>query len=973
MERFTAPRLRDGEEVIDTSPSVSDRVATTTCYMCACRCGIKVHLKDGTIRYIEGNRDHPVNKGVLCAKGSAGIMTQMSPAKLQKPLLRVGERGAGEFKEIEWDEALGLASKWLGDIRASDPKKLAFFTGRDQSQALTGWWAAQFGTPNYAAHGGFCSVNMAAGGLYSIGGSFWEFGEPDWHRTKYFLMFGVAEDHDSNPIKIGLGHLKGRKDAAGKPDAKFVSVNPIRTGYSAIADEWLGITPGSDGLFVLALVHELLRQDKIDLDFLVRYTNAPWLVVDAPGTAEHGLFARDDAGNPLCFDKVAGRPVSALLPEVWPQLMGAATLADGRSARPVFDLLATRYLDPAYAPDAVAAQTGISAATIQRIAAELAEAAFEQEIELPIAWTDWAGRRHDKVIGRPVAMHAMRGVSAHSNGFQTCRAIHLLQMLLGSIDCPGGFRYKPPFPRPIPPAVKPSAQCEGGKPLAGPPLGFPQGPDDLLIDEAGRPKRLDKAYSWEAPIAAHGLMQMVIHNAWKGDPYPIDTLFMYMANMAWNSSMNTAGTMRMLSDKDPATGAYRIPHFIYADAFYSETVAYADLVLPDTTYLERHDCISLLDRPICDADGLADSIRQPIIALDRDVRPFQDVLLDLGARLRLPGMVDAAGAPLYPGGLKDYMVKHERKPGIGMLAGWRGADGTKQGKGEPNPDQLQRYIDNGCFWRAEIPDSAKYYRHANQDYLTWAIEMGLMDKPEQIVLQLYSEPLARFRLAAEGHGKRQPPDAERARVKAHFDPLPIWYAPFGQNAVESDYPLHAITQRPMHMYHSWGSQNAWLRQIQGDNKLYINRRTAQGLGLKDGDWVWVESEHGRVKAPLQLMDGVNADTIWTWNAIGKRSGAWNLAPDASEAKTGFLLNHVISELLPPRADGHRYANADPITGQAAWYDLKVRLVKCAADEAQETSPSFPALKPPLKPAPTDVRYGGWFSRRKATSKKERAR
>ena len=126
-------------------------------------------------------------------------------------------------------------------IRATDPKKLAFFTGRDQSQALTGWWAAQFGTPNYAAHGGFCSVNMAAAGLYTIGGSFWEFGEPDWERTRYFLMFGVAEDHDSNPIKIGLGQLKNRP---ADNRAKFVSINPIRTGYSAIADEWIGITPG---------------------------------------------------------------------------------------------------------------------------------------------------------------------------------------------------------------------------------------------------------------------------------------------------------------------------------------------------------------------------------------------------------------------------------------------------------------------------------------------------------------------------------------------------------------------------------------------------------------------------------------------------------------------------------------------------------------------------------------------------------
>ena len=177
------------EPSVDTSEAIGDRVETTTCYMCACRCGIKVHLKDGTVRYIEGNRDHPVNKGVLCGKGSAGIMQHYSPARLKAPMKRVGPRGSNQFEEISWDEALALATDWLGEVRRSDPKKLAFFTGRDQSQSLTGWWAIQYGTPNYAAHGGFCSVNMAAAGLYTFGGSFWEFGEPDWEHTKYFMLF----------------------------------------------------------------------------------------------------------------------------------------------------------------------------------------------------------------------------------------------------------------------------------------------------------------------------------------------------------------------------------------------------------------------------------------------------------------------------------------------------------------------------------------------------------------------------------------------------------------------------------------------------------------------------------------------------------------------------------------------------------------------------------------------------------------
>lgn len=951
--------MTTSENPVDTSPEVADEVKTTTCYMCACRCGIKVHLKDGKIRYIQGNRDHPVNKGVLCAKGSAGIMTQYSPAKLTKPLKRVGERGSGEFEEIEWDEALEIATGWLGRIRETDPRKLAFFTGRDQSQSLTGWWASQFGTPNHAAHGGFCSVNMAAAGLYSIGGSFWEFGEPDWDRAKYFLMFGVAEDHDSNPIKTGLGKLKTR-------GAKFVSVNPVRTGYSAIADEWLGIKPGTDGLFVMALIHELLRTGNIDENYLATYTNSAWLVIQDPGAADDGLFARNEEGAPLVWDGEKNAIASGMDITAKPVLVRDVELDDGRKAVPAFQLMAERYLDPKYTPDAVAEKTGVPAATTKRIAAEIAHVAFKESIEINTPWTDAYGRKHDKFIGRPVAMHAMRGISAHSNGFHTCRAIHLLQTLIGSVDCPGGFRNKPPFPKAIPPALKPAGKpgdIQPGQPMKGPPLGFPTGPEDLLVEADGRPVRIDKAFSWEFPLSSHGLMHMVISNAWKGDPYPIDTLFMFMANMSWNSSMNTSGTIKMLTDKDPETGEYKIPRIIYSDAFYSEMVTYSDLILPDTTYLERWDAISLLDRPICEADAVQDAIRQPVIEPDRDVRPFQSVLIDLGARLGLPGLTNEDGTPKYPGGYPDYIVNHERAPGIGPLAGWRGEDGESHGKGAPNPNQLDRYVENGCFWSHEFPEEHRFFKFANKGYLDWAKDVGFIGSTEPIVLQIYSEVMQKFRNAARGHGDIQPPERERARVDTYFDPMPIWYPPFEHSMIDTDeYPIHALTQRPMQMYHSWGSQNAWLRQITGSNKMYMNADAAKKMDIAEDDWIWVESYHGRIRVQASLMDGVEESTVWTWNAIGKRSGQWGLDENAAESKKGFLLNHVISELLPPRDDGYRYANSDPVTGQAAWYDLRVKIRKADPAEDAISYPQFEAAAKPagIKPSPAKLDYGKMF-------------
>ena len=957
---------------IDTSPSVGDEVKHTTCYMCACRCGIKVHLQDGEIRYIQGNRNHPVNQGVLCAKGSAGIMNYKSPARLTKPLRRVGPRGSGEFKEIEWEEALDVAVAWLARCRATNPRRLAFFTGRDQSQSLTGWWAQQFGTPNFAAHGGFCSVNMAAGGLYTIASAFWEFGEPDWEHNKYFMMFGVAEDHDSNPIKTGLGKLKGR-------GAKFVSVNPVRTGYSAIADQWIGIRPGTDGLFVMALIHELLKAGRIDEEYLVRYTNVHWLVIDNPGGADHGLYIRDDDGVAQCWDGEKQALASVADVDAKPILVGDVTLPDGRRAVPSFQRLAEQYLDERYAPEAVAAETGVPAETIRGIAADLARVAFEEAIELPIRWTDSFGRSHDKVIGRPVAMHAMRGISAHSNGFHTCRAIHILQLLLGSIDVPGGMRYKPPYPKALNSLPKPFGRhrdVQPNTPLAGPHLGFPMAPDQLLIDEDNRPQRIDKAFSWEAPLATHGLMHMVITNAWKGDPYPIDTLFMYMANMAWNSSMNTSGVMEMLTDRDEATGEYKIPRIIYADAFFSEMVPYADLILPDTTYLERWDCISLLDRPISHADAAADAIRHPVVEPDRDVRAFQTVLLDLGARLGLAGMVNEDGSAKYPGGYPDYITNHQRRPGLGPLAGWRGADGNEHGRGEPNPDQLRRYIEHEGFWEYELPEGHRYYRFANKDYLAWAEGMAFVTNRDQIVMKIYSEALQKFRLAAEGHGEVQPPDSERERIRTYFSPLPIWYPPIEEQMVDgAEFPLHAITQRPMQMYHSWGSQNAWLRQITGDNRLYMARETGAKLGISDGDWVWVTSHNGRIKVRAALMDGVNKDTVWTWNAIGKRPGAWNLDADAPEGTKGFLLNHLISELLPANDAGTRYSNSDPLTGQAAWFDLRVRVEKAAPAEQGALEPSFqPTAKPPsMVPPPKILRYGAPFRAARETDETGPAR
>jgi len=98
--------------------------------------------------------------------------------------------------------------------------------------------------------------------------------------------------------------------------------------------------------------------------------------------------------------------------------------------------------------------------------------------------------------------------------------------------------------------------------------GWPSDPDDLFSTRMAS-VRIDKAFSWEYPLAAHGLMHNVITNAWRGDPYPIDTLLIFMANMSWNSTMNASEVRKMLADKDE-NGEYKIPFIAVCDAFHSE-------------------------------------------------------------------------------------------------------------------------------------------------------------------------------------------------------------------------------------------------------------------------------------------------------------------------------------------------------------------------------------------------------------------
>ena len=371
-------------------------------------------------------------------------------------------------------------------------------------------------------------------------------------------------------------------------------------------------------------------------------------------------------------------------------------------------------------------------------------------------------------------------------------------------------------------------------------------------------------------------MHNVITNAWRGDPYPIDTLLLFMANMAWNSTMNTSEIRKMLNDKHARMGEYKIPFLVVCDAFQSETTAFADLVLPDTTYLERHDVMSILDRPISDFDGPTDSVRVPVVPPKGECKPFQEVLIELASRLKFPAFVQRGRHAQVPR-LSGLHHQLRDRSGLGHRISFRLA---RQGRRQVHARRAQS---------APVGDvRAEQLRLSPQAAALVPVHAQLEPRLHGVGAARAHPPLHRsrrhpdlFGSAAEipPRGARQGRGAQAARASCRRASTTSSIRCRSTTSrskrsrrTSSAFPLRAVTQRPMAMYHSWDSQNAWLRQIHAHNHLFVNPAVARAAGIADGGWMWVESPWGKVRCLASYSEAVEPGTVWTWNAIGKARG-----------------------------------------------------------------------------------------------------
>jgi thiosulfate reductase / polysulfide reductase chain A len=452
-----------GAEVHPPGWRGTQRVAkvATICEMCFWRCGVLASVADGRVVRVEGNPDHPLTRGRLCARGNAGTGLLYDPDRLKYPLLRTGARGQGAFRRASWDEALTTLAGRLEHLKtAHGPESVAFFP-HGNSARFFGTLLRAYGTPN-SAEPSFaqCRGPREVGYTLTFGR---ELGSPEPLDLEHARMIVLIGSHlgenvfTSQVTAFAEGLSRG---------AKLAVVDPRFSTAAAKADWWLPIKPGTDIALLLAWMHVLIAESLYDREYIERY----------------------------------GSGFSELAAHVAP-----------------------------CTPEWAAEITELPADQIRATARAMGEAS------------------------PAVVVHPGRHVTWYGDDTQRARAMAILTALLGAYGRKGGLLLPTPVPR-------------GSFDLPA----FPE-------PERGRADGAGSRY----PLASEelGVTNGLVDATLTGEPYPIKAWIVYGQNVL-ESIPQRERTLKAIEKLDL---------LVVVDVMPVEQVKYADIVLPEATYLERYD------------------------------------------------------------------------------------------------------------------------------------------------------------------------------------------------------------------------------------------------------------------------------------------------------------------------------------------------------------------------------------------------
>ena len=250
------------EQALASAKAKGENVVATFCSMCGPTpgCGIYAFSKNGRMTRVVGMAESPKNRGSLCPKAFASQEWLYSPQRLNTPLLRAGSRGEGKFKEITWDEAIGIiADKLTEQKKKFGAESLSILSPANRNyKSLFLRFLAVHGSPNHG-HSGICFQQRAFAFHYTLGCH----PKTDTSKSDLIIYWG------RQPIYSGPATSQAREliDAK-KRGARIVAIKPSMEADAGMADIWIPLRPGTDAALALAMLYTVIRENLIDEDFV---------------------------------------------------------------------------------------------------------------------------------------------------------------------------------------------------------------------------------------------------------------------------------------------------------------------------------------------------------------------------------------------------------------------------------------------------------------------------------------------------------------------------------------------------------------------------------------------------------------------------------------------------------------------------------------------------------------------------------
>lgn len=825
------------QEVAVGAADYDDRWVPTVCLGCYNCCGIKVRQTEGRVVDVVGDPEAPNSRGHICAKGKARFFDLYHPNRVRRPLRRTNpKKGVGVdpgWEEISWDDALATVVEKLRAVREEDPRGLLIAHFDLPAYGISSAFAEAFGTPNtHWNRADYCGAAPHVANLL-INGTF--NGELDLDQCNHIVLWGTQLGHLAETIPLHAAQKLADARARG---ARLVVIDPFCTNASAKADEWVPLRPGTDGALALAMLRVIVVEDgTVDADFLRRHTNAPYLV------REDGHYLRDGAtGKPMVHDTAAGaaRPFDEGDPD---DLAIEGTYSvEGGTVRPSFQAVKDHLAG--ISVERMAEITTVPADRIRRLARDLVTAArIGSTIEID-------GHR---LPFRPAAVHFKRGSGAHKGGFHTMAAIHMINVMMGNIDVPGGHRGV----NPIGPYWEIETDADG---LLVPSKVITKYSRPYPPSTPGKPNALDLRELFPTALFTRGLFPLGIM---EGERFGLDYRPQVLLHGRTNLMMNSHNAEGM------AAALRSIPFQVsFADGI-DETVEFADIVLPDSHDYERWDLFPANDPYAFITPGPGDwfwLIRQPALSPPSGVRPWTEVYLDLAERLDIQDDLIVAGNRIF-----RIAPEHQLRPGqrysVRDIA-------ERQAKTMLGDDfDIDAIEDTACFITRPKTMAEAYPR----PFMTARIP-------------IYFEYMI-------DTGKAVKEVADQLGL-ANWDVSP--YAPLlsfhACDALHSDgeHDLYIVNFKLPYQTFSITAENPWIDEISRANpyayNVMMNSSTAKSKGLRDGDRVLIESPHGSEEGTLRVTELIHPECL----GIPGMFGHWAIRKSVARGK-GTSFNN----LLPP--------------------------------------------------------------------------